>query len=47
MGELPMDGPAAAIVNAIENATRVSIREIPATPEVLMEALAGKAAALA
>ncbi len=47
IGELPMDGPAAAIVNAIENAAGVSIREIPATPEVLMEALAEKAAVLA
>src|SRR5579864_7607082 len=39
IGELPMDGPAPAIVNAIENATGVSINEIPATPEVLMEAM--------
>ena len=47
IGELPMDGPAAAIVNAIENATGVCLREIPATPEVLMDALAEKAGALA
>ena len=46
IGELPMDGPAAAIVNAIENATGICIREIPATPEVLMEAMAEKAAPL-
>ena len=39
IGELPMDGTAPAIVNAIENATGVSIHEIPVTPEVLMEAL--------
>ena len=45
-GELPMDGPAAAIVNAIENATGICIREIPATPEVLMEAMAEKAVPL-
>lgn len=46
IGELPMDGPAAAIVNAIENATGICIREIPATPEVLMEAMAEKVAPL-
>jgi CO/xanthine dehydrogenase Mo-binding subunit len=39
IGELPMDGPAPAIVNAIEQATGVSIGKIPVTPEVLMEAL--------
>ena len=39
IGELPMDGPAPAILNAIENATGISVREIPATPEVLMEAM--------
>ncbi|MBZ5661340.1 MAG: xanthine dehydrogenase family protein molybdopterin-binding subunit [Acidobacteriia bacterium] len=46
IGELPMDGPAPSILNAIENATGVCLREIPATPEVLMEAMAGKAGAL-
>ncbi len=39
IGELPMDGPAPAIVNAIENATGASITRIPVTPEVLMDAL--------
>ncbi len=39
IGELPMDGPAPAILNAIENATGLCLREIPATPEVLMEAM--------
>jgi CO/xanthine dehydrogenase Mo-binding subunit len=39
IGELPMDGAAPAIVNAIENATGVAIGRIPVTPEVLMEAL--------
>ncbi len=38
IGELPIDGPAPAIVNAIENATGISINTIPVTPEVLMEA---------
>jgi len=41
IGELPIDGPAPAIVNAIENAVGVSIKRIPVTPEVLMEALEG------
>ncbi|MCI0624299.1 MAG: xanthine dehydrogenase family protein molybdopterin-binding subunit [Acidobacteria bacterium] len=41
IGELPMDGPAPAIANAIEQATGVRIRRIPITPEVLMEALEG------
>jgi CO/xanthine dehydrogenase Mo-binding subunit len=39
IGELPMDGPAPAILNAIEQATGVSIAKIPVTPEVLIEAL--------
>jgi len=39
IGELPMDGPAPAILNAIENATGIDLREIPATPEVLMDSL--------
>jgi len=46
IGELPMDGPGPAIVNAIENAIGISVCEIPATPEVLMEALTNKAGAL-
>jgi CO/xanthine dehydrogenase Mo-binding subunit len=39
LGELPIDGPAPAVVNAIEHATGVSIDRIPVTPEVLMEAM--------
>ena len=39
IGELPMDGAAPAIVNAIEDALGISITRIPVTPEVLMEAL--------
>jgi len=42
IGELPMDGTAPAIVNAIENATGVSLHRIPALPESLMEALAAE-----
>jgi len=45
IGELPMDGPMPAIVNAIENATGISVREVPATPEVLMDAMDEKAGA--
>jgi CO/xanthine dehydrogenase Mo-binding subunit len=39
IGELPMDGPAPAIVNAIAHATGVRVRRIPVTPEALMAAL--------
>lgn len=38
LGELPIDGPAPAILNAIENAIGVSITRLPATPETLMQA---------
>ena len=41
IGELPLDGTAPAIVNAIEDATGASITRIPVTPEILMEALEG------
>ena len=36
LGELPLDGPAPAIVNAIADATGVDPRTIPVTPERLM-----------
>jgi len=39
LGELPMDGTAPAIVNAIENATGIIIDQIPVLPEQLMELL--------
>ena len=39
VGELPIDGPAPAIVNAIENAVGISLNSIPATPEILMKAI--------
>ncbi|MGA8075381.1 MAG: xanthine dehydrogenase family protein molybdopterin-binding subunit [Candidatus Acidiferrales bacterium] len=39
IGELPLDGTAPAIINAVENATGVVIRRVPLTPEILMEAL--------
>ncbi|MDQ3816634.1 MAG: xanthine dehydrogenase family protein molybdopterin-binding subunit [Acidobacteriota bacterium] len=41
IGELPMDGAAPAILNAIENATGVSINHIPLMPESLIEVLGG------
>ena len=34
LGELPMDGPAPAVVNALRH-FGVDVREVPATPEVL------------
>jgi CO/xanthine dehydrogenase Mo-binding subunit len=37
IGELPMDGAAPAILNAIENATGVSFNHVPLMPESLME----------
>jgi CO/xanthine dehydrogenase Mo-binding subunit len=39
IGELPMDGAAPAILNAIENATGVSINHVPLMPESLMRAM--------
>ena len=37
IGELPMDGAAPAILNAIQNATGISFTHIPLMPEMLME----------
>jgi CO/xanthine dehydrogenase Mo-binding subunit len=39
IGELPMDGPAPAILNAILDATGVSVTRVPATPEVIFDAM--------
>ncbi len=39
IGELPLDGTAPAIINAVENATGLVIRRVPLTPEILLEAL--------
>jgi len=39
IGELPMDGPAPAIVNAIAHATGVRLRHVPVVPETMMAAL--------
>jgi len=38
IGELPIDGPAPAVANAIENAIGVNVTSIPALPEMLMQA---------
>ncbi len=40
IGELPMDGPAPAILNAIENATGRNFNQIPLMPEDMMEGMA-------
>ncbi len=42
IGELPMDGPAPAILNAIENATGVSFNHVPLMPEAIMEVVNSK-----
>ena len=39
IGELPLDGTAPAIANAIAHATGADVRQIPVTPEKLMEML--------
>jgi len=39
IGELPMDGPAAAIVNAVQDALGVSFNAIPLLPEDMFEAV--------
>ena len=36
IGELPMDGPAPAIFNAVANATGLDVTRLPLTPERLM-----------
>jgi len=41
IGELPMDGAAPAILNAIENATGVSFNRIPLMPEKMMREFVG------
>jgi len=39
IGELPLDGSAPAVINAVANATGLDIRRIPMTPETLLEML--------
>ena len=44
VGELPIDGPAAAAINALRHAG-FDVREIPATPELLARPRPARAAA--
>jgi CO/xanthine dehydrogenase Mo-binding subunit len=39
IGELPMDGPAPAIANAVAHATGLDVTRVPIAPEVLMSQL--------
>jgi CO/xanthine dehydrogenase Mo-binding subunit len=39
IGELPMDGPAPAILNAVEQALGIAFDHVPLTPELIMDAL--------
>jgi CO/xanthine dehydrogenase Mo-binding subunit len=41
LGELPMDGPAPALLNAVQHALGVVPRQVPMTPEVLMDLVEG------
>jgi CO/xanthine dehydrogenase Mo-binding subunit len=41
VGEIPMDGPAAAVANAVENALGVPFDALPISPEVVRAALRG------
>lgn len=36
IGELPMDGPAPAILNALHNALGITVAKLPASPELLL-----------
>ncbi len=42
IGELPMDGPAPAILNAIEQATGISFCQIPLLPEDILQRMTGE-----
>ena len=39
IGELPMDGPAPAVVNAVSDALDVAVNSVPVTPEDIFDAL--------
>jgi CO/xanthine dehydrogenase Mo-binding subunit len=39
IGEIPMDGPAAAVAQAIEQATGIVLDRLPMTPERVLDAL--------
>jgi CO/xanthine dehydrogenase Mo-binding subunit len=42
IGELPMDGPAPAILNALYNALGITVAQVPASPELLLQILQRK-----
>ena len=42
IGELPMDGPAPAVINAVEDALGVPFNSIPLLPEDIFDALTNK-----
>ena len=42
IGELPMDGPAPAVINAVCDALETTLSELPLTPELLMVHLEGE-----
>jgi CO/xanthine dehydrogenase Mo-binding subunit len=42
IGELPMDGPAPAILNAVHQATGLDVRRLPLTPEELSDVMAAE-----
>jgi len=44
LGELPMDGPAPAVVNALRHALGVAVDRVPATPERVLAAIEGEEA---
>ena len=39
IGEIPMDGPAPAVAQAIEQATSIVLDSLPMTPEKVIDAL--------
>jgi len=45
IGELPMDGPAPAVVNAIEDALGIPFNRVPLMPEDIFDAVAASGAA--
>ena len=45
IGELPMDGPAPALLNAVEDALGLPFDSIPLMPEDILEAITARSAA--
>ena len=43
VGEIPMDGPAAAVANAVEDALGIAFDALPISPEAVMNAVRGPA----